>query len=130
MSIAPIPPQVGFGMTPGFGINPAHGVAGTMPRTGTDILPVGGAGEAGAFGMPIPGGGTPSFGVTLANKIEELNGLQLRTDELARRAATGDLEDVHEYTVAAAESGVATQLAVAVRDRAVGAFNEIMRMQL
>lgn len=128
MSIAPIPPQVGFGVTPGFGINPAHGVAGTMPRTGTDILPVGGVG---GVGMPIPGtGGTPSFGVTLAGKIEELNGLQLRTDELARRAATGDLEDVHEYTVAAAESGVATQLAVAVRDRAVGAFNEIMRMQL
>lgn len=117
MSIAPIPPAVGFGVTPGFGTNPAYGVSGTLPRTESAIRP----GEAN-FGQ--------SFGQVLADKIDQLNGLQLRTDELARAAATGDLKDIHEYTIAAAESGVATQLTVAVRDRAVQAFNELMRMQL
>lgn len=118
MSIAPIPPQVGFGVTPGFGLNPTYGVSGTLPRTESNLF------------APSATDSTPSFGQVLASKVDQLNSLQLRTDELAQRAATGDLEDVHEYTIAAAESGVATQLAVAVRDRAVGAFNEIMRMQL
>lgn len=117
MSIAPIPPAVGFGVTPGFGLNPTYGVSADLPRTDSVIRP----GQT-QFGQ--------SFGEVLAEKIDQLNSLQLRTDELARAAATGDLTDIHEYTIAAAESGVATQLAVAVRDRAVQSFNELMRMQL
>lgn len=117
MSIAPIPPSVGFGVTPGFGLNPTYGVAGTLPRTSSEI-----PGRVPEIGQ--------SFGQVLAEKIGQLNELQLRTDELARKAATGDLTDIHEYTIAAAESGVATQLAVAVRNKGVEAFNEIMRIQL
>lgn len=117
MSIAPIPPSVGFGVTPGFGLNPTYGVAGTLPRTSSEI----------PGRVPQVG---DSFGQMLAEKINELNSLHLRTDELARKAATGDLQDIHEYTIQAAESGVATQLAVAVRNKGVEAFNEIMRIQL
>ncbi|MBO3130001.1 flagellar hook-basal body complex protein FliE [Dermatophilus congolensis] len=117
MSIAPIPPSVGFGVTPGFGINPAYGVSATLPTTPS------------ALRDPDSVSG-PSFGQMLAQKIDQLNAMHLRTDELARAAATGDLKDVHEYTIAAAEAGVATQLAVAVRNKGLEAFNEIMRMQL
>ena len=44
--------------------------------------------------------------------------------------ATGNLTDIHNYTIAATEAQMMTDLTVAVRDRAVEAFNEIMRMQL
>ena len=47
----------------------------------------------------------------------------------AARALT-DLTDVHDYMIASTEAQLATQLTVAVRNKAVDAFNEIMRMQV
>ena len=70
------------------------------------------------------------FGDMVAGAIDNLNGLQHNADQLAIQAATGDLTDVHEYTIAASEAEIATQLTVAVRDKAVEAFNDIMRMQV
>ncbi len=70
------------------------------------------------------------FGDLLTDGIERLHGLHQSADELAVRAATGDLQNLHDYTIAATEAAVATQLTVAVRNKAVEAFNEIMRMQV
>jgi flagellar hook-basal body complex protein FliE len=61
--------------------------------------------------------------------LDDLQGLHGAADNLAIQAATGDLADVHEYTIAATQAELATQLTVAVRDKAVEAFNDIMRMQ-
>jgi flagellar hook-basal body complex protein FliE len=72
----------------------------------------------------------PQFGQLLANGLDSLEGLQDKTDNLAVQAATGDLGAIHDYTLAATETSVATQLTVAVRNKAVEAFNEIMRMQV
>jgi flagellar hook-basal body complex protein FliE len=72
----------------------------------------------------------PQFGQMLANGIEGLEAMNDRTDSLAVQAATGDLGAIHDYTIAATETSVATQLTVAVRNKAVEAFNEIMRMQV
>ena len=61
--------------------------------------------------------------------IDNLQQLQSTTNDLAIKAVTGDLDDVHDYTIAAAESSTALELTAAVRNKAVEAFNEIMRMQ-
>lgn len=70
------------------------------------------------------------FGHLVLDGIDRLEGLNDKADNLAVQAATGKLENIHDYTVAASEASIAGQLTVAVRNRAVEAFNEIMRMQV
>ena len=70
-----------------------------------------------------------SFATKLSQGLEWVQGLQNTTDQLRLQAATGTLTDVHDYMIAAAESGIATELTVAIRNKAVEAFQEIMRMQ-
>ncbi len=68
------------------------------------------------------------FGNVVVDALQSLQAMQDRADALAVKAATGDLTDVHDYTIAATEATLATEFTVAVRNRAVEAFNEIMRM--
>jgi flagellar hook-basal body complex protein FliE len=70
------------------------------------------------------------FGSKVVNALEELQDAHAATDRLAEAAATGDLKAVEDYMVLATSTQLATQLTVAVRNRAVEAFNEIMRMQI
>jgi flagellar hook-basal body complex protein FliE len=70
-----------------------------------------------------------NFAGTLQMGLDQLQGVQTKADDLAVKAATGSLTDVHDYMIAAAEAQLTTQLTVAVRDKALNAFNEIMRMQ-
>src|SRR3954469_21893590 len=100
---------IGF-MPPGTATNPA-----TDPASATQG--VGGA-------APTDGGGN-----TFTNMLDSLQGTQDNADGLAVQAATGNLTDIHNYTIAATESQLMTDLTVAVRDKAVAAFEEIMRMQ-
>ncbi len=69
------------------------------------------------------------FGETLAGSIDGLQALQSNSDQLAMRAVTGDLDDIHDYTIASSQAGVALELTAALRNKAVDAFTEIMRMQ-
>ncbi|WP_313021850.1 flagellar hook-basal body complex protein FliE [Mobilicoccus sp.] len=184
MSIAPLTPSFGFGVTPGFGLNPASGVSATPPRTDIALSDprqgvasfgqmlagrieaygpssVQAVGATGPATMPITatGGAAPTTfaqpEVTAANmttwasepsdlgrgqqsgatgmvgrQLGDLSALHERSDKLAVAAATGNLQDIHEYTIAANEAQVATQLAVNVRDKALQSFNDIIRMQL
>jgi len=78
------------------------------------------------------GGSDPTSGAGFASvlgSIESLQGLQSTSSSLAVKAVTGDLDDVHDYTIAAAEASTALELTAAVRNKAVEAFTEIMRMQ-
>lgn len=80
-------------------------------------------------GTPAVGATDGAFASTLASSVDSLQAMQSNTDNLAIKAVTGNLADVHDYTIAATESAVAMELTATVRTRAVEAFNEIMRMQ-
>jgi len=75
------------------------------------------------------GVGGASFATSLASAVENLQQLQSTSNELAVQAVTGDLDDIHKATLASARAGVTLDLMVAVRDRGVAAFNDVMRMQ-
>ena len=94
----------------------------------------------GAIGGVVgPSSITPTSGTTgasgsdfagaLAKGMDNLQQLQSTSDDLAVKAATGSLTDVHDYMIASTEASLATQLTVAVSNKAVAAFNDIMRMQ-
>jgi len=71
-----------------------------------------------------------TFGGMVEQGLQTLQTAQSTSDDLAVKATTGDLTDIHDYMIAANEASVATQLTVAVRNKAVEAFTEIMRMQM
>jgi flagellar hook-basal body complex protein FliE len=83
----------------------------------------------GASDASGPSSSGADFGAMVAQGLQRLQHVQDTADELAVQAATGRLTDVHDYMIAATEASLATNLAVAVRNRALESFNEIMRMQ-
>ena len=109
------------------GIEAISGFTPMVPQTAqatSGLSPVGGTAKtSGASG---PEG--PDFGNLVLDGLERLDGVQKQSDALAVKAATGDLQSIHDYTIAATQAQVTTQVTVAIRNKAVEAFNEIMRM--
>jgi flagellar hook-basal body complex protein FliE len=86
---------------------------------------------AGTTGPTAAGqAGGADFASMLSQGLESLQGLHSTADSLALKASTGDLNALHDYTIAATEASTATQLTTAVRNKALESFNEIMRMSV
>lgn len=68
------------------------------------------------------------FSSTLTQAVDQLQGAQAVTQNLAMQAMTGELDDIHDYTVAAAKSSVLLEVGTALKNQGVNAFNEIMRV--
>lgn len=71
-----------------------------------------------------------SFGSLVGGALDQLATADGRAAQASRAAATGDVASVGEYMVAATEAQLTAELTVAVRNRAIEAFNDIMRMQI
>lgn len=108
-------------------------IGSVSPAAFAPISPIERSGSTTATGgvtSPDSGSSSDSFGAAIGNAIDDLTAAQAKADELALQAATGDLSAVHDYTIASTEAQLMTQLTVEVRNRAVEAFNDIMRMQV
>lgn len=115
MALPPIPP-VSVGSVPGIGTS-------TQPLAASSQA-------AGVTTGAAAGPDDSSFGDMLTTALDAVSASHARADGLAVQAATGDLNAVHDYTIAATEAQLLTQLTVEIRNRAVDAFNDIMRMQV
>jgi flagellar hook-basal body complex protein FliE len=88
------------------------------------------AGSAGASAAnSTTGTGGNSFSTAFSGAIDNLQQLQGTSDSLAIQAVTGNLDDIHQATLASTRAQVTLELVAGVRNKAVDAFNEIMRMQ-
>jgi len=105
--------------------------AGFTPYVAPKVDPTALGGPAGPTG---PAASQRTSGVDFGNLVldglDRLEGVQQQSESLAVKAATGDLQSIHDYTIAATQAAVTTQVTVAVRNKAVEAFTEIMRMQV
>lgn len=71
-----------------------------------------------------------SFEKQLAKALEPVNNLQLQAADLDSKLAQGKLEYVHQAIVTAEKANLALELTIQIRNKAVEAYNEIMRTQL
>jgi flagellar hook-basal body complex protein FliE len=111
-------------------------VAGGAGEPGaTDALGIGSgfgsgavAGSGSRTSIGEHGATAASFASSVGNAVTHLNGLHNTADARANQAVTGQLTNVEDYLTAATEAQLTTQLTVAVRNKAVEAYQEIMRM--
>ena len=120
---------------------PAIEAGGFMPYTPPSVSPTtasdptgsvaGATGVSGVTGTSGTSGASGAdFASMVSSGIDRLEAVNDRADGLAVQAATGNLSNLHDYTIAATEAQVTTQLTAAVRNKALEAFNEIMRMSI
>jgi flagellar hook-basal body complex protein FliE len=74
--------------------------------------------------------GGMSFSETVKKAIGSVNTLQSEADEMARKLATGELEDVHQAVLAMNKAKLAFDFTLAVRNKVLEAYQEIMRTQV
>lgn len=96
-----------------------------IPPIGAGAGSVSSVGDAARAARTQEAGGTGNaFSSALRSVSDSLN----TADTLSRQLATGELTDLHQLTAATAKAQLGVELTVAVRNRAVEAFQEIMRM--
>ena len=71
-----------------------------------------------------------SFGTYLKEALGEVNQLQIASQEQNALLAAGEVQDVSQVIVAGQKAEIALQLTLQLRNRAVSAYQEIMRMQV
>lgn len=94
------------------------GIEGVQATVGTGYLPA--AGDANSGG---------EFATSLGDALVNLQQLQSTSGAMTVKAATGDLDDIHQATIASTRAAVTLELVSTLRIKGVDAFNEIMRMQ-
>lgn len=97
------------------------------------VAPIGGVGAFNAVGQltgATGGAAKTNAGDAFGKMLQGIEDKQQHAADLMSQAMTGDLTDVHQYMVAATEAQTSLELATTVRNRAIDAFNEIMRMQV
>lgn len=70
------------------------------------------------------------FSDVLKSAIDEVNNLQTQSSDIKNKLVTGDIDDIHQVMIASEKANLAFQLTVAIRNKVVDAYQEIMRMQV
>jgi flagellar hook-basal body complex protein FliE len=84
---------------------------------------------AGADSSAASSSAGSDFAAMLTKGLNAVQSTQDTADNLAIKAATGDLTDIHDYSIAATQASLVTELATSIRTKGVDAFNQIMGMQ-
>ena len=71
-----------------------------------------------------------SFGSLLNQYIQDANGAVKDFESKSLSLAKGEAINLHDVTIAAQKASIAVSLTTQVRDKAVEAYQEMMRMQI
>ncbi|MBI3090217.1 MAG: flagellar hook-basal body complex protein FliE [Candidatus Tectomicrobia bacterium] len=102
----------------------------------TSPLPTGqplpGISAAPASARPAAGGrpAAPPFSTFLARAVEDVQRLQGQAEASMKALAVGDEKNVHETMLAIEKADLSFRLLLQVRNKLLGAYQEIMRLQV
>jgi flagellar hook-basal body complex protein FliE len=94
------------------------------------IPPVGAVSATRATAPTAAPTAAPAGKAGFADALDSVTKAGDTADRMGADLATGKLQDVHEFMAATTKSQLAVELTVAVRNRAIEAYQEIMRMQV
>lgn len=72
----------------------------------------------------------PKFSDVLASSIQTVSDDQMYAEEMDQMLALGEVDSVHDVTIAAMKADLSLNVAVEVTNKVLSAYNEIMRLQL
>jgi flagellar hook-basal body complex protein FliE len=70
-----------------------------------------------------------SFANVLQGYLQNVDDTVKQSSNLSAKVAAGEVNNVHDVTIASQKAKLALELTVTVRDKAVESYQEIMRMQ-
>lgn len=71
-----------------------------------------------------------TFAQYLNNALDQVNQLQLDSEQLGKEFAAGRTDNIHQVTIAAEKADIALQFTMQIRNKIMDAYSEIMRMQI
>ena len=72
----------------------------------------------------------PSFGQMLQSAFGQVSALQDHSAQMSQAFARGQVSDVHSVMIASEQATLALQLTTQIRNKAIDAYQEIMRISL
>lgn len=75
-------------------------------------------------------GASQQIGTAFNQALDGLNQSQNNSDALIQKLAAGENVDLHQVMIAAEETDIKFRVALAMRDKLVEAYHEVMRMQV
>ena len=69
-----------------------------------------------------------SFKQTLTNLLQEVNDLQVDAKQSVDKFLNGEITDVHQVMIAAEKASIGLELTLAIRNKLLDAYREVMRI--
>lgn len=76
------------------------------------------------------GQATAGFSDILKTMVDKINDTQMTGDLATRDLQSGDAKHLHEVMIAVEEADISLRMLVQMRNKALTAYDEIMRMQI
>jgi len=70
------------------------------------------------------------LGETFSKALDSLSDTQNSSDALIQKLAAGENVDLHQVMIASEEASISMQVALAMRDKLVQAYQDVMRMSI
>ena len=82
------------------------------------------------LGETLPEPEVKSFGQYMMDALQKTNALQKHSDAMNAALAAGEVDDISQVVIAGQKAEIALNLTMQVRNRALSAYQELMRMQV